>query len=66
MMQKIKKAMGKRGVAMVEYAILLAFVCIVAAVYMSDGGLKGGISSRIEKTVSVLNTDTATTTPTTP
>ena len=55
MMQKIQKAMSKRGVAMVEYAVLLAFVCIVAAVYMSDGGLKGGIDNRISSTVSMIN-----------
>lgn len=57
MMQKIQKAMSKRGVAMVEYAVLLAFVCIVAAVYMgnSSGSLKDGISKRVDSTVSVIN-----------
>lgn len=56
MMQKIQKAMSKRGVAMVEYAVLLAFVCIVAAIYMSDGSgsLKTGISNRISQTVSTV------------
>lgn len=60
MMQKIQKAMSKRGVAMVEYAVLLAFVCIVAAVYFGSSGnsLKSGIESRVSKTVSTIGTDT--------
>ena len=59
MMQKIQKAMSKRGVAMVEYAVLLAFVCIVAAVYFGGSGnnLKTGIESRISKTISTIGTD---------
>lgn len=57
MLQKMRKAMGKRGVAMVEYAVLLAFVALVAAVYMDDNGdgLKSGISKQVSKTVSRLN-----------
>lgn len=57
MMQKIQKAMSKRGVAMVEYAVLLAFVCIVAAIYLGDdsNSLKGGISTRISQTVSTIS-----------
>lgn len=54
MLQKMRKAMSKRGVAMVEYAVLLAFVVIVAAVYMDDGEgtLNSGISKQVAKTVS--------------
>lgn len=57
MMQRIQKAMGKRGVAMVEYAVLLAFVCVVAAIYMGSGSskLNTAISKRVESTVSVIN-----------
>ena len=56
MMQKIQKAMSKRGVAMVEYAVLLAFVCIVAAIYMGDGSssLNKAISGRVSDTVSLI------------
>lgn len=58
MLQKMRKAMGKRGVAMVEYAVLLAFVAIVAAVYMDGNGdtsLYKGIEKQVSKTVSRLN-----------
>lgn len=58
MLQKMRKAMGKRGVAMVEYAVLLAFVAVVAAVYLdgtSDTSLKSGIERQVSKTVSRMN-----------
>lgn len=58
MLQKMRKAMGKRGVAMVEYAVLLAFVAVVAAVYLdtdNDSSLSSGISKQVSKTVSRLN-----------
>lgn len=56
-MQKIASLKNKRGVAMVEYAVLLAFVVIVAAVYLdeNDGSLNKGISKQVSKTVSRLN-----------
>ena len=38
---------GERGVAMTEYAILLAFVAAVAAAFISDQGLKDSISGAI-------------------
>ena len=38
---------GERGVAMTEYAILLAFVAAVAVAFISDQGLKTSISGSV-------------------
>lgn len=38
---------GERGVAMTEYAILLAFVAAVAAAFISDNGLSKSISGAV-------------------
>lgn len=38
---------GERGVAMTEYAILLAFVAAVAMAFISDQGLKTSISGSV-------------------
>lgn len=46
---------GERGVAMTEYAILLAFVAAVAAAFISDNGLKTSIESAIGKAGSAIN-----------
>lgn len=39
---------GERGVAMTEYAILLAFVAAVAVAFTSTGGLSGAISGSVD------------------
>ena len=41
------KKILKRGVAMTEYAILLAFVAAVAAAFISDQGLKDSIEGAV-------------------
>ncbi len=38
---------GERGVAMTEYAILLAFVAAVAMAFINDGGLRTSISGAV-------------------
>ena len=38
---------GERGVAMTEYAILLAFVAAVAVAFISDNGLSKSISGAV-------------------
>ena len=38
---------GERGVAMTEYAILLAFVAAVAVAFVSDNGLSGAITGSV-------------------
>ena len=38
---------GERGVAMTEYAILLAFVAAVAVAFTSSNGLSGAITGSI-------------------
>ena len=39
---------GERGVAMTEYAILLAFVAAVAVAFTSTNGLEGAISGSVD------------------
>lgn len=43
------KNIKQKGVSMVEYAVMLAFVAVVAGVFMDDGGLKGGIQGSVDK-----------------
>lgn len=40
--------LGQKGQGMVEYAVILAFVAIIAASFASDGGLKAGIDAAIK------------------
>lgn len=46
---------GERGVAMTEYAILLAFVAAVAVAFTSTGGLSGAISGSVNSAVDAIN-----------
>lgn len=43
----LRAKFGERGVAMTEYAILLAFVAAVAVAFISDQGLKTSISGSV-------------------
>ena len=45
---------GERGVAMTEYAILLAFVAAVAAAFISDQGLKDSITGAVGSAKSAI------------
>lgn len=45
----------KRGVAMVEYAVLLAFVTAIGGLFMDDSGLNSAISSTIEKVTKIID-----------
>ena len=47
--------LGQKGALFVEYALILAFVVIVGALFLSDGGLKDSISTIFSKTASELN-----------
>lgn len=54
--------MSQKAQGMVEYALIIAFVVILAAVLMSDGGLSGAISSvfgTAADTVNKANTSAA-------
>ena len=44
---RAKFGLSERGVAMTEYAILLAFVAAVAMAFISDQGLKTSISGSV-------------------
>ena len=46
---------GERGVAMTEYAILLAFVAAVAAAFISDQGLKDSIKGAVGSANDAIN-----------
>ena len=46
---------GERGVAMTEYAILLAFVAAVAVAFTSTNGLEGAITGSINSAKNAIN-----------
>ena len=54
----MKAKMGQRGAALVEYAILLAFVAVIGAAFVgSDAGtMAGKINAIIDKIKGVLGT----------
>ena len=45
---------GERGVAMTEYAILLAFVAALAVAFTSTSGLSGAISGAVSSASSQI------------
>lgn len=49
------RKLGKRGVAMTEYAILLAFVAAIGGSFASDNGLAESISGAIGKAKDAIN-----------
>ena len=51
---RLKKFLKQTGVAMTEYAILLAFVAAIGASFTSDSGLSSSISGAMSKVVSVF------------
>ena len=51
----LRARFGERGVAMTEYAILLAFVAAVAVAFINDGGLKNSITGSVSKANSSIN-----------
>lgn len=51
---RLKKFLKQTGVAMTEYAVLLAFVAAVGASFTSDNGLSGSIGGAVSKVVSVF------------
>lgn len=51
----LRAKFGERGVAMTEYAILLAFVAAVGVAFMSTDGLSKAISGAISSAASTVN-----------
>lgn len=51
----LRAKFGERGVAMTEYAILLAFVAAVAVAFTSTGGLGTSMQSAVSKANSSIN-----------
>ena len=50
----MKAKMGQRGAALVEYAVLLAFVAVIAAAFI--GGDTGSISASIKTIIKNIGT----------
>ena len=48
------RKLGKRGVAMTEYAVLLAFVAAIGGSFASDNGLSGSITNAVSKAASAI------------
>ena len=46
---------NKRGAAMIEYSILLAFVACIGTSFVSDSGLGSSVSNTIDKVVQILD-----------
>ena len=51
---RAKFGLSERGVAMTEYAILLAFVAAVAVAFTSTSGLSGAISGAVSSASSQI------------
>ena len=49
------RKLGKRGVAMTEYAILLAFVAAIGGFFASDNGLAASVTDAIGKAKDAIN-----------
>ena len=49
------RKLGKRGVAMTEYAILLAFVAAIGGSFASDNGLTASVTDAIGKAKDAIN-----------
>lgn len=58
MLLRLLSKIKYRGVAMVEYAVLLAFVCVVSAVFFDDGGIEKGIEGSINKVLAIFDQNT--------
>ena len=49
------KFFNKRGAAMIEYSIILAFVACIGTSFVSDNGLGSSVSNTIDKVVQILD-----------
>ena len=53
----MKAKMGQRGAALVEYAVLLAFVAVIAAAFIGgDGSISASIKTIIKNIGTLLGT----------
>lgn len=51
----MKAKMGQRGAALVEYAVLLAFVAVIAAAFLTEGSLADSIKGIITRIETILS-----------
>lgn len=47
--------LGQKGALFVEYALILAFILVVAAVFLNDTGISGSIKSIFGQTKTTLD-----------
>lgn len=47
--------LGQKGALFVEYALILAFILVVAAVFLTDTGISGSITRIFNHTSDTLN-----------
>ena len=52
----MKAKIGQRGAALVEYAVLLAFVAVIAAAFLTNGSLADSIKGIISNIEGILST----------
>ena len=55
MLQKLKEFFDEKGQGIVEYALILGFVAIIALFMFSNGGLKTAVSNGFSGVSSELN-----------
>ena len=51
----MKAKLGQRGAALVEYAVLLAFVAVIAAAFLTEGSLADSIKGIITRIETILS-----------
>ena len=51
----MKVKLNNKGVALVEYAVLLSFISAIALSFGSSNGLMGSISGAVNKATSAIN-----------
>lgn len=54
MLVSLRKFLSQKGAAIIEYAVLLAFVCVLGYALIGTGGLGSGVSAVVTKTQTLL------------
>ena len=55
MLKKIKELLKEKGQGIVEYALILGFVAVIAVILVSNGSLETTVKANIDNQNSVLN-----------
>lgn len=54
MLVSLRKLMSQKGAALVEYAVLLAFVCVIGWALLGGSGLQSGVKNTVTNASSML------------